>query len=583
MLYPQTNAFRNQVSLNGLWDFDIDPENRGESQGFPNAPELNRTIAVPGSWNEQFSDLHDYLQAAWYRRQVFVDRLDESKRAFLRIGAACNHCQAWVNGGLVGEYRLGYLPACFDVTEALQAGDNQIVIKVDSILTDKTLPTSAFDRGHWAGFEMAADYFPYCGIHRDVNLLILPKDGLENLKADTSLGETTADLQVQVWLRGQVAAVRTILCDGSHEVATMSTPVANKADHASLHLTVTDPSLWSPGSPHLYDLRVECLDAEGAVCDRYVQPVGLRTIEVGGMGLLLNGQPFTIRGFSRHEDFPIIGRGHCDAVMVRDFELMKWIGANAFRTSHYPYDERQYQMADRMGILVIDEAPVVSLFFPKKGQTPESMISQEQRALHRQAITDMMQRDWNHPSLIAWSVANECNGSTEATSLYFKEMVELAKGLDPTRAVLHTNCGGMPDPSHKWCDLVCVNYYDFPHDKPGRDVEMVRKNLSANLDQIHQQFGKPVLLSEFGMCAIPGRHSLSPLYFTEEGMVDHIMRYLDVAAEKDYLCGVLIWLLQDFKAQEGPGRPTENFKGVFDRLRQPKLMAHLLKRRWDRQ
>ncbi len=583
MLYPQTNAFRSQILLNGLWNFEIDPENQGEAQGIPDTPNLGRTIAVPGSWNEQFSDLHNYLQTAWYHRSIFVPSLDESKRAFLRIGAACNHCRAWVNGVLVGEYRLGYLPACFDVTEALQVGENQLVIKVDSILTDKTLPTAAFDQGHWAGFEMAADYFPYCGIHRDVNLLFVPKDGLENVKAETRLDETTADLQVQVWLHGRVTGVRATLCDGTDEIAggSVVVDVQGNASQASMQLAVKNPNLWSPESPHLYELRVECLDASGEVCDCYVQSVGLRTIEVGSKGLLLNGQPFMIRGFSRHEDFPIIGRGHCDAVMVRDFELMKWIGANAFRTSHYPYDERQYQMADRLGVLVIDEAPVVSLFFPKNGQTPESMISPEQRALHRQAIRDMMQRDWNHPSVIAWSVANECNGSTEKTSLYFKEMVELAKRLDSTRAVVHTNCGGMPDPSHQWCDLTCVNYYDFPHNKPGRDVESVRDSLSANLDKIHKQFGKPVLLSEFGMCGIPGRHSLSPLYFTEEGMVDHVMRYLDVAAEKDYLCGVLIWLLQDFKAQEGPGRPTENFKGMFDRLRQPKLIAHLLKRRWE--
>lgn len=580
LLSLQGNEFRSRTNLNGLWSFDIDPNDSGEARGFPVEPLLKRVIGVPGSWNEQFTDLHDYLKTAWYSRQFFCGKLPAGRRAYLRIGAACNHCKAWLNGAFLGEYRIGYLPSVFDATAALRRGQNRVVLKVDSILSDKTLPNSAFDRGHWAGREMAADYFPYCGIHRDVELVMAPEDALENLKVDTSLDGTRATVSVRLWTRGNVAAVETALVDGDRAVATGRAVIARNEGAAKL--IVDAPHLWSPDDPHLYTLRVQCTNTGGETTDQYELPIGIRTVAISGDQLLINGRPITIRGFSRHEDFPIVGKAHLDAVMVRDFELMKWLGANSFRTSHYPYDERQYQMADRLGFLVIGEAPAVSLFFPKKGQNPDDMINAEVTQLHQQAIRDMLARDWNHPSVIAWSMANECNGSTPKTGEYFRDLYRMTKELDPTRLVVHTNCGGYLDASHQWSDLFCLNHYDYACNHPGRNMDEVRAALAKRIQDAHKTFGKPVFLSEFGICGIPGFHSLSPLYFTEEGMIDHVMNYLDVIAKQDCVVGVHIWLLHDFKAQESNGRPTLNFKGMFDRLRQPKLIAHLLKQRWSK-
>lgn len=579
-LFPQENEFRGRVGLDGLWSFEIDPDGAGEREGWPERPPAGRIIGVPGSWNEQFADLHDYHRAGWYSRMFHLAAPPPGRRVYVRLGAACHHAKVWVNGAVAGEYPLGYLPAVFDVTALVRPGANRLVVRVDSILTDSTLPTTGRDRGHWAAYEMAADYFPYSGLHRTVELLLTPADGLTNLKADTVRSGRAVSLQVTAWTQGEVNRLRVALHDGSRSVT--DTVICNVRDgQAEAVLPVRRPRLWAPGNPYLYTLCAEALDGRGRVRDRYELEVGLRTVSVTADELLINGTPATLRGFSRHEDFPIIGRGHVDAVMVRDFELMKWIGANSFRTSHYPYDERQYQMADRLGIMVIAEAPAVGLFIPKRGQKPEEMIAPGLLDLHRRALADMVRRDWNHPSVIAWSMANECNGHAPATTAYFRNLYGFVKELDSTRAVVHTNLGGRGfDASHSFSDLVCLNHYDFACAHPGRNMSEVRAALRRRFREARRKFGKPILLSEFGICGIPGFHSLSPLYFTEEGMVDHLFTYLDAVKDLPFVVGAHVWLLQDFKAQEGPGRPTLNFKGVFDRLRQPKLAAHLLRRRW---
>src|SRR5690606_4465867 len=176
-------------------------------------------------------------------------------------------------------------------------------------------------------------------------------------------------------------------------------------------------------------------------------PIGIRTIAVDGDRLLLNGEPIKLVGFGRHEDFPVVGKGLLPALIVKDYALMRWMGANSFRTSHYPYSEQMMDLADRLGFLVIDETPAVGLFFYEEGLEKRNRLCQ-------QMIREMIARDKNHPSVIMWSVANEPHTSyPEARQAYdrdftvaehpsrpaavasFKEQIELARSLDPTRPI----------------------------------------------------------------------------------------------------------------------------------------------------
>ena len=181
---------------------------------------------------------------------------------------------------------------------------------------------------------------------------------------------------------------------------------------ASGVLSVPDVHRWAPGDGYLYDLEVQLVDG-GEVVDSYHQPVGVRTVEVRGAEFLVNGEPVYFKGFGKHEDVGVIGKGHSDAHLVHDFELMSWIGANSFRTSHYPYSEEVLDYADQQGFLLIDEVAAVGLnmglgggIFGGQGYTtfsPET-INDATREVHAQAIRELIARDKNHPSVVLWSV-----------------------------------------------------------------------------------------------------------------------------------------------------------------------------------
>lgn len=164
---------------------------------------------------------------------------------------------------------------------------------------------------------------------------------------------------------------------------------------ASVSVRVPAARLWSDRDPYLYDLTVE------TESDRYTLKIGIRTIAVQGKQILLNGKPVQLNGFGRHEDFIASGKGLNLPLMVKDYQLMRWTGANSYRTSHYPYSEEEMQLADREGFLIIDEIPAVSLQFES-----EEHIAERLRVCLQQ-IDELVARDKNHPSVVMWCVANE--------------------------------------------------------------------------------------------------------------------------------------------------------------------------------
>ena len=159
---------------------------------------------------------------------------------------------------------------------------------------------------------------------------------------------------------------------------------------AEVLLAVPEAHLWSDKDPYLYDLTVRTEN------DAYSLKVGIRTIAVTGGKILLNGQPVKLNGFGRHEDFVASGKGLNLPLVVKDYQLMKWVGANAYRTSHYPYSEEEMQMADREGFLIIDEIPAVSL------QMADEANAAERLRMCLQQIGEMIARDKNHPSVVMW-------------------------------------------------------------------------------------------------------------------------------------------------------------------------------------
>ncbi|MGZ4384784.1 MAG: glycoside hydrolase family 2 TIM barrel-domain containing protein, partial [Gaiellaceae bacterium] len=400
---------------------------------------------------------------------------------------------------------------------------------------------------------VAYDFFPFAGIQRKVELVATPPAGIDGIRVRTELAGGAALVHVEVE-------------HGEGELA-----LAFDGERFEPPLRVERPRLWRPDDPHLSSLTVE-LGRAGGTVDRYELSVGLRTFAVDGDRLLLSGEPIELRGLGRHEDFPVLGRGASTAVAARDLLLMKDLGANSFRTSHYPCDEETLDLADRLGLLVIAETPSVGLFFAAEGLERRRMLS-------RRFVEELVARDANRACVVAWSVANEPHVHDSAGAAEIAGLCALARSLDPTRPV--TYASHVPgDPGLAAVDFLCLNRYPGWYQLPG-EIEAGVAALAAELDAVHARHAKPLVLTEFGADAIPGSHADPAAMWSEEYQAETVSRVLDLAAERPFVAGAHVWAFADFATAQAEHRPqATNFKGVFTRDRRPKLAAHELKRRW---
>jgi beta-glucuronidase len=588
MLRPQSNLFRQRISLSGFWGFRLDPEAEGEEAGWSEGFSGGRPIAVPASWNDQFEDWRDYLGPAWYQTCFDLPWGWEQKRVHLRFGSVNYLAQVWLNDVRLGQHEGGHLPFEFDITRQVRREGNVLVVCVEGELAPDRVPpgdVQADPLDAFAGTNhppASFDFFPFCGIHRPVLLYATPQGGIADLTVVTEIDGGDGLVRVRLDCAGEDASIAHFALGGHGADVIQDRPMSGST--AEVELTVPDAALWAPHSPHLYSLTVE-LARGGASSsregkhtrgsfDRYVLPVGVRTISVEGDALLLNGQPVVLKGFGRHEDFPVTGRGLVPAVVVKDYALMRWVGANSFRTTHYPYSDPMMELADRLGFLVIDETPAVGLFFQEEGL-------ERRLALCRQYTREMIDRDKNHPSVIMWSLANEPHSARPAAKPFFRELYDLAKSLDPTRPVTVVSCIGAEEEAFEFCDVVCLNRYFGWYTQVGQ-LEEACALLSAELDALHARFSKPLLLTEFDAVTIAGWHAQPPEMFSEEYQVEMLTRYIEVLNSKSYVVGQHVWNMCDFKTAQAVRRVGGmNLKGVFTRDRRPKLAAHRLRELWN--
>jgi beta-glucuronidase len=355
-------------------------------------------------------------------------------------------------------------------------------------------------------------------------------------------------------------------------------------------LTVADVHPWAPGDGYLYDLEVQLVTATGDLVDSYHQSVGVRTVAVAGNRFLINGEPFYFTGFGKHEDLAVTGKGHNDAFLVHDFELLDWIGANSFRTSHYPYAEDVLDYADRRGIVVIDEVAAVGLnlglgegVFGAPGYVTfgADTINDRTREVHAQAIRELVARDKNHPSVVIWSIANEPESDTQAAEDYFRPLFDLTRTLDPTRPVGFAN---VAEATHGRCrvarfaDLLMLNryygWYVLPGDLAAAEIAWEEELRAWSTEN------KPIIITEYGADTYPGLHSVTPQPWTEEYQVAYLDMNHRVFDRIDAVVGEHVWNFADFATTPGIKRVGGNRKGVFTRDRQPKAAAHVLRQRW---
>jgi beta-glucuronidase len=582
VLRPQDGPTRERKSLNGLWCFRLDPEGAGRTAGWWRAPLAEACeMPVPASYNDVLADraVRDHVGDAWYQTVVRVPRGWAGERVVLRFDAATHRAVVWVDDVEVARHEGGYTPFEADVTAHVRPGEEaRITVVVDNRLTWRSIPPGIVENGRQTYFH---DFFNYAGLHRSVWLYSTPRTHVRDVTVVPGLEGSRGTVDYRVETAGD-AGVQVVLVDASGaEVA--------RAAGAVGRLVVDDVRPWRPGEGYLYELRIELLEGPGVV-DSYTLPVGIRTVEVRGNRFLVNGEPFHFTGFGKHEDAAVRGKGHDDALMVHDFALLDWIGANSFRTSHYPYAEEVLDFADRHGIVVIDEtaavgqnlgmmAGILRREFPPTF-SPDT-VDDASREAHAQAIRELVARDKNHPSVVLWSIANEPESDTEASVGYFAPLIALTRELDPTRPVGIVNVAFAPhgrDRLQALGDVIMLNRYYGWYVNTG-DLAAAEKALLAELEAWAGE-GKPILMSEYGADTLAGLHALTADPWSEEYQAEFLEMYHRVFDRVEAVVGEQVWNFADFATAAGVGRVGGNKKGVFTRDRQPKAAAFTLRRRW---
>ncbi|WP_104092174.1 beta-glucuronidase [Arthrobacter sp. GMC3] len=587
---PQNNATRELVNLDGLFAFKVDFDRAGLGEKWYEKPlETKLEIGVPASYNDLFSDqaIRDHVGYVWYQREVHVPRGWDGSRIFVRLDAATHEGLVYVNDKQVAHHIGGYLPFEADVTDHVRAGESfRLTIAVNNELTQATIPPGSIEvtADGRRQQKYLHDFYNYAGLHRSVWLFRVPAVRVEDVTVVTGFEASTGSVDYAVELTGATSdhSVSATLMDAA------GTQVAT-AEGAAGTLSIADVVLWQPGAAYLYTLTVE-VHADGQLVDSYSLPVGVRTVEVRGHQFLINNEPFHFTGFGMHEDHITIGKGHNNAAMVNDFELLDWIGANSFRTSHYPYAEEVMDFADRHGIVVIDETPAVGLhlgFAAVLGGLPrktyeEGGIDDAVSASHRQVITDLVKRDKNHPCVVLWSIANEPNGAEEGAREYFGPLVDLTRELDPTRPVGYVNV--MFDTPDKCIiadlfDVIMLNRYYGWYLSTG-DLKTAEQQLEGELNAWAKLHNKPIIMTEYGADTQPGLHSIYDQPWSEEYQAKFLDMYHAVFDRVEAVVGEQVWNFADFQTSNGIMRVDGNKKGVFTRDRRPKAAAFALRRRW---
>lgn len=590
-LYPQQNVCRNVLDISGIWKFKKDVKNTGEAEQWFNGLTDAEQIAVPGSWNDQHEGDHNYLGTAWYELETNVPEAWKNDNIYIRVGSAVYLSKLWINGKAVGQHEGGHLPFAFLISDKIKWGEkNRITIEVENELKPDRIPNGNVQGGSFSNFPASNyDFFPYAGLSRKVFLYSTPKKAvIKDITVQTDFEGSTGKLSVLVEKEGAIN--KGVLNIKGHGVD-KDVPFTFRNNQVDVKTDIPNVELWSPKNPALYEVTVY-LGSKKSPLDVYTLETGVRTIKVTSTQVLLNGEPILLKGFGKHEDFPIYGRATTLPVMVKDYSLMKWVGANSYRTSHYPYSEEYYTMADKEGFLIIDETPAVGLVFFDGDEAIQKRHAQAEFALR-----EVISRDKNHPSVVAWSVANEPSirdlaatfqgKISEATQKEVSEgrktlsgLMKKAKELDPTRITSFASVMGGP---YDWltdCDVIFLNRYYGWYTNVGY-FDQARAYLNGELDKIYNQFKKPILLSEFGADAIAGSHGTEDEIFTEEYQKKLINMYLDVANSKEYIVGMHIWNFADFRTAQAIMRVDGmNLKGVFTQNRRPKMAAHLLRERW---
>ncbi|MBF0199604.1 MAG: beta galactosidase jelly roll domain-containing protein, partial [Planctomycetes bacterium] len=464
MIRPQQSKTRDLLNLSGFWDY-ARAKGNGKERGFYKSFPSEGKLGVPGSYNEQVMELYHHFDEIWYQTAFYTAPSWAGRKVFMQFESVCQNAEVWINGTHLGEHIGPHLPFEFEITDFLRKdGENTLTVLANGRVEKDSLPPARMDsndmREGWSPTypAVAYDFFPFSGIHRPVYIYSVSEENhIKSLMVNASHNDGIATVNAKVEIDKPMDGEVLFEIEGLQFRAEFSGDNTTEID-----FEIQDPRIWDIGQGELYTLNATLIKKETTL-DHAKCRFGIRNISIEGNSFLLNGKPVIFKGFGKHEDFDIIGKGLSHPLVIKDYDLMKWIGANSYRTSHYPYAEEWLDMADELGVMVISENPFVGL--------NNRLYNDDILKKALLVVEEHISRDYNHPSVVMWSLANEPNsgGSMDTEDKYqscmnfFKFIIEKTKSIDANRPICYAAHANPKDNqmAHLFDVLLLNKYYGW--------------------------------------------------------------------------------------------------------------------------
>jgi beta-glucuronidase len=508
------------------------------------------SVTIPHSWPADETYRH-YIGLALYQRDFDAPKISDDQTIRLHFDAVYNFSKVWLNGRMIGTHSGGYTPFEFDITERLKSGRNHLLLEVDNTPTLQSIPSLATSNGsgsaHYplngsANGEGIVGWLPYGGIVRPVSLLITNRIYFRGMKVEAhpNLSTGNASLLLRVTLHDAEKRPRSIELRGTVAGLTLTRHVNfSPGDDASVEWTATlhHAHLWSVRDPFLYEAT---LSVPG---DILKARIGVRDIRVQGTKLLLNGREVHLFGANRVSEDPIEGLRESDAIVQRDMSDMLADNMRMMRIAHYPQTPALLDFADTHGILLIAEAGNWNM-------SGWQMTDPTVRATWKAQMKEMMEQDWNHPSIIAWSVGNEFESFTTEGIHWTRDMRAYTLSLDASRLITFASrftsdpavkTGN--DEASRYSDFVCVNLYS---------------RYADHLDHVHSLYPmKPIFVTEFGKMGEPGQQ--------DPQRIADISTAVAAMKARPWVIGGSLWTWADYRSlHRGTGPSGVRYWGVVN-------------------
>jgi Beta-galactosidase/beta-glucuronidase len=548
---------RECVLLDGHWDFAVDSKNLGiQEQWFKQFPEQHRKIYVPGCWNNEMG-LYDYEGVAWYQTSFTIRTYGHAKLIFHAISG---YADIYVDGVHVGEHYGGF--TAFEVIlPELAAGEHTLVVRTDNTHNEQTIPLAH------------VDWYHYGGILRPVELQLLPDLYIDKVIIKYALNGNDACVDISAGLRRLAGASENIpvTITLNNEIMHMNEetwPKEQEYLEVQLQQRWENLSLWELENPALYTVRVIAGD------DDYADRVGFRTVEVQNKQILLNGKPLYIQGVNRHEEHPEWGFAFPPKLMDKDLDIIEELGCNSIRGSHYPQSPYWLDLLDERGIVFWSEIPLWQYHVP---HMTDPLV--RKRAMHM--LEEMISHNSHHPSILFWSVHNECDTNTAEGVEFTKLLVNRVRELDDSRLVTYATHHALDDQTLAMFDVIGINKYYGWYGGEVEEFEPFMKDYHAYAESVGAGH-IPVILAEFGGAGVFGDTGWEERrLFSEDYQADILNKALRIFREDSNIVGTYIWQFADIRSDARTFRDRArsfNNKGLVNEYRKPKLAYREVRR-----